>query len=483
MKLARRLVTLAIVLAMVMAFMIPTAMAASTPSITINANNPAATGSLEINYTWYKILSADIGVDGTVDPETGAANGGQVAYYVTDKEQADALKATNLFTVEQVASGADEWYVKLVADKTAEDIVSALSNPSFPLAEFATGTFTTTKTGNDISATTTVDAGYYYIVSDLGTKVALQTLTDVTINEKNSYPTISKNYNADTDALAGINDVVTYTIKVNIPATVAEEDIVLVDTISDGLTLNTEVTVTGAVESPVYTSAEFGETNTDNVYKLIIPAATVKANADKELIFTYTATVNEKAAVLEAESNIIHLKYSGYTTVDTAAVETKTLAFTVQKIDGANKDQLTGAEFSLWTAAQGGTMINLVKVTDREDVYRVATEAEATAANFVSAPVEAGVATIEGLNDITYYLQEDKAPTGYNKLAERKAIAVTAGTAAPSENIVDIQVENNTGLVLPSTGGIGTTIFYVLGGVLFLGALVILFTNKRMRQN
>ena len=86
-------------------------------------------------------------------------------------------------------------------------------------------------------------------------------------------------------------------------------------------------------------------------------------------------------------------------------------------------------------------------------------------------------AVIYGLDgDSTYTLREIKAPDGYNLLKDD--VKVVMGDDNKVQPIV-----NNAGSVLPSTGGIGTTVFYILGGLLAVGALVILITNKRMRAN
>ena len=138
--------------------------------------------------------------------------------------------------------------------------------------------------------------------------------------------------------------------------------------------------------------------------------------------------MNEKAVVGEPEENTAHLEYDDFKTVDVDVVETKTLAFDLQKVDTDGKTILAGAEFSLWTAATGGNQINLVDITAAgatTKTYRVATAAESSAAGFESAVIEAGTARIEGLNDTTYYLQEDNAPTGYNKLDSRTAAAAS----------------------------------------------------------
>ena len=122
---------------------------------------------------------------------------------------------------------------------------------------------------------------------------------------------------------------------------------------------------------------------------------------------------------------------------------------------------------------------------------------------------EDGKFVVKGLDDGTYYLKETKAPSEYNLLAsdiklEIKATTINKqdwngtdnvltaikikvnGNEEPGDidtGIVSTTVENNKGSVLPSTGGIGTTIFYVVGVILMLGAGVLLVTKKRMSSN
>ena len=111
-------------------------------------------------------------------------------------------------------------------------------------------------------------------------------------------------------------------------------------------------------------------------------------------------------------------------------------------------ETLTGAEFSLWTALTGGTQIPIIKVSD--GMYRVAKPAEATADGFVRAVIAAGQAQVKGLENKTYYLQEEKAPDGYNKLTARVEVTPDANTE------ITRVVENSQGQTFPSTGGIGT---------------------------
>lgn len=111
---------------------------------------------------------------------------------------------------------------------------------------------------------------------------------------------------------------------------------------------------------------------------------------------------------------------------------------------------------------------------------------------------ENGVLTFKGLGEGTYTITELVAPNGYNLLKNPITVVITAtagkdsctwtvkadGTdlTADTDHLYKLQVVNNAGTELPSTGGVGTTIFYILGGVLVLAAAVLLITRKRMGQ-
>lgn len=486
MKNIKKLASVLLALVMTLALAIPAFATANDASITIKSDAPEGSTQDQTEYTYYKILDADIKSVGDVDEETGelTTDPGIVSYYVTTQTRADALTGTGLFKAEKSASG-DRWYITLIDSTTsASTIAEKLGEIKSNFENVGTATM-----GEDGTVTKdNLAPGYYLIESSLGTKLAVQTLADVTIKEKNDYPTNTKEADVST---VSTGQTVTYTVEVAIPESVQEKDIKVVDTITKGLTMNTAITVTGGVEGTPATltfeenTAATGLPEGSKQYIATIPAATVIANKGKTLTLTYTATVNDQAVVNEPETNKAHIEYDHYVGKD-IDVNVVPHGFTVKKIDGNDVTEgmtdadkaaltaLTGAEFSLWSAETGGEQIALVKLAD--GIYRPATAEEKAAEGFTSAVIEAGEATINGLADGTYYLQEDKAPEGYNELTARVQVTVSADTAAVG---VDLTVANNQGTQLPSTGGIGTTIFYIAGGVLVLAAIIVLIAKRR----
>ena len=334
---------------------------------------------------------------------------------------------------------------------------------------------------------TGLNLGYYLVVSDLGALCSLDTTEpNVIIKEKNGEPTIDKkvqegaNWGETNDA--NIGDTVNFETTINV-IDGQPKNYVLHDKMSDGLTLDaTSVKVyrNGTVLTTGYTLVTDAEDKC--TFEIHFADGTLVANDVVKV--TYSALLNEKAVIAGAGNpNETRLTYGDNAHTEWDKTTTYTYKFDLVKTK-ADNTLLTGAEFKLYDAKTGGNEIALVKEAD--GTYRVATGAEKNAEGFQSATIEAGSVTIKGLDSGTYYLEETKAPAGYNVLPERVEVKIeganlNATMDGSTWTAGGVHVINNTGTELPSTGGMGTTIFYVLGGVLMAGAFVLLVVRKRMR--
>lgn len=95
-----------------------------------------------------------------------------------------------------------------------------------------------------------------------------------------------------------------------------------------------------------------------------------------------------------------------------------------------------------------------------------------------------GMIHIEGIKAGTYYLKETEAPKGYNLLKTIQKIEILEDGSIKlngTENTGNVRVQNNKGSLLPSTGGMGTTLIYLIGGALVLGSGIVLANKKRAK--
>ena len=231
-------------------------------------------------------------------------------------------------------------------------------------------------------------------------------------------------------------------------------------------------------------------------------------SADAEIKVTFTAKLNEKAVIGNPGNvNEMKLKYSNNPNDNTSKGETpwdKVVVFTYKldttKVDGTDTTKvLKDAEFKLYRKNSSNTN-EYVKVENDKVTGWTTNENEAS----VLKSGEDGKFVVKGLDDGTYYLKETKAPSEYNLLTSDIKLEIKAATTngqnwnGTDNALTDIQikvndgaptsgtngtvsttVENKKGSLLPSTGGIGTTIFYVIGGILMVGAGVILVSRRR----
>ena len=299
------------------------------------------------------------------------------------------------------------------------------------------------------------------------------------VDEKNPNPTIDKEVMEDSTGTWGdsnsaqIGDTVYFHTSVTLMK--GAKNYVLHDKMGDELTLNADsITVVGLTKGTDYTVVTTGLTDGCDFEVRFNQSYLDTIAASKTLVVEYSAVLNEKAKVESSALNKTQLTWGDKNGTTWDQTETKTYEFAVLKYAGTDseKNPLAGAVFQLKDA--NGNVVKLVKVSDTE--YRVANGNEAGAVdNFTT--VETDKIVIKGVDLDKYTLVEIEAPEGYNKLKAPVEVTVNA------DNALVVDVPNNTGAELPSTGGIGTTIFYVVGGILVVGAAVVLTTRKRMEKN
>ncbi len=328
---------------------------------------------------------------------------------------------------------------------------------------------------------TNLNLGYYLVDSTLGAVCSLDTTNPtVTIKEKNGKPTVDKeveeNSNKEWGAKndASIGDTVNY--KTTINAIDGEPtNYVLHDKMSEGLTFNpksVKVTVNGVNLETGWTLKTEGLTD-----GCTFEISFTDVNPNDVIVVTYSAVLNEKAVIYENKNtNDTWLSYGNESKTENAHTDTYTYKFDLVKTDSSDK-VLEGAEFKLYDAQTGGNEIKLVE--ESEGVYRVDAKGSAT--------IKAGQVIIKGLDSGTYWLEETKAPEGFNKLADRVEVKIEKANLDATVNDDTwtnggVHVINKTGTELPSTGGMGTTVFYVLGSILVIGAAVLLITRRRMSK-
>lgn len=347
--------------------------------------------------------------------------------------------------------------------------------------------------------------GYYLVDSSVGSLCVLNTTNpDLTIAEKNGVPSVEKgvkniqNGTYGTSNNASIGDTVYF--KTTITAQPGAQNYVLHDKMTEGLTFDkNSVNVTlhkkaTNVDETLGTNADYNVEIT-NLEKTD-PKCTFHINftqtlcnrlaANDTITVTYSATLNENAVIAgEGNKNETKLKYGDSQETQPSVTNTKTFEmnvfkYTENKTDKTKKDGLPGAVFTLSKKSDGTEPIKLIDKSS--NVYRVAKTDETNTITEVITP-DNGRFTIQGLGAGTYYLTETKQPAGYNKLSGPVTVVIDeTGLVKVGESEANpVKVENKTGTVLPSTGGAGTTMIYLVGAVLVLGSGVVLVTKRRVK--
>lgn len=537
MKATKRIfsVFLTCVLAFTMAFAM--GLTASAADYTITINKPA--GDIDRTYEAYQIFQGNLDGNTLSDIEWGTGIDG--AAFLTELQKNTTY-----------ASCTD---AKAVAEKLA-----FFTNDSDEAVAFAklAGKFLTTATASSSTGQITVPAGYYLlkdvttVTDDALSLNILKVVKDVEVNPKADHPTVDKKIGTDISTgvaanEATIGDKVPFVIASKVPQMqgYTKYFFVLNDSMTAGLTYNKDVAIKIGTTTLAADAYDVVYDDTANTMKIVIKNfIQYKSEAGKDIVVTYSATLNEQADLTQAgNKNTVKLTYSNNPNVDykgdnepdttdpvgeTPEHVTVTYSTKLQltKVDGADHNvKLEGVEFqitgtSIKTAVSkgeyfkqdaAGTYYQLKDGTFTETAPTAETESKYVSTSVKYAKVTDtteqanmqkvtaigttdanGVITFEGLGAGTYYITELKTKSGYNLLTAPITVTITA---APSEtgcgwtvssnatfedDMVKLTVENNKGSVLPITGGIGTTIFYVIGGLLVCGAAVMAITKKKL---
>ena len=378
-------------------------------------------------------------------------------------------------------------------------------------------------TANGITLTfSNLPLGWYLVVSDLvdldkGALCSIGTTDpNAVIREKNSKPTIEKEvYEGDTLGYsndAGIGDTVKFQTRIHVTDG-NPTNYVLHDTMSNGLKFNSESVKVYLLRDRAGAENEFaGYLTVNNDYELVTSpndSCTFEIKFRKTLMpfdriqVDYSATVTSDAVIGTAgNDNKAVLTYgNNSTTTESSTTKTYVWEMGVRKFANLGGDDtnhaLADAEFQLYKMDGETKKYAKFAETSTTSVYKLTGWTNnATEAIKVKTPANGNI-TFEGLDAGTYYLEETKAPVGYNKLTAPITVVIDRGTlpTVASQTIsytvkygdttADdhvVRVENKAGTVLPSTGGMGTTLFYVIGGGLMVAAIVLLVTKKRMEN-
>lgn len=499
MKHARKLASLLLALVMVFAL--------ATTAFAQEVTRTDGKGSITISnaakgetYTIYKLFDATVSADNSSIAYTGKIPEILKPYFEADKNgyisaTPAAKEGENMS--EGLKAALKTWTADATATATAKSDGSALT-----FKGLAYGYYVVTTTQGDLAIS--VDS----------------TMPDVTIVDKNSSTPKELHKTASSDNVS-IGDTVTYTVRFKTSnyygAGENAKEIVsytIEDTLPDFLS---DVKVT----SIIVDNDGNDETKDDqaNVTAQFVDKKIVIKWYDEEknqflynngatITITYTAVVTEKAAIDgDGNTNKVTVKWTtkdgtepGPDKVEDVAT-IYTYAIALKKVDNQGKP-LPGAvfQFPFYVKAKADA--------DGAYIYAGTTEGEGLT-NQITTP-ENGVIVVKGVKADTYEITEFKAPDGYNKLTAPVTVtAVKTGKTTTNTTVyldkdgkvvgkdsdakvtevnVDIAtiaatavvVVNKAGTELPSTGGMGTTIFYVLGSVLVLGAVVLLVTKKRM---
>ena len=480
MKLSRKILSLVLVLALAMVMGLATTAFAEEGGETTTNGSITITNALNgETYNAYQILYL----------ESYDAKNNIYAYKANSAWEA-WLKTQNKYVAVN-----PQGYVTWVEGASAADFAKAAKGQLS--GKIADGHVTPTADGS--ATISNLKLGYYLVDSTVGALCELNTTKPgVEITDKNPEPTIEKKVQEDSDESWGdVNDAdigQTVKFKSTISAKPGARKYVVHDKMDSQLKFVSVTSITAGDATLTegagndYTVVTTG-LNDDCTFHIVFTESYLNSiTADTDIVINYTAKLTSDAVADTGYLNDTWLNYGDnqQTEHDTTTTYTWKLPIYKYHMDGKTKTALAGAEFILYKGSEDSNK-EYAQVVNGKLTGWTKTKKDAT--TLVSGAD--GMIAVEGLDADTYYLEETKAPGGYNKLAGPVKVeishAVTDANAhmthtlkQDTTNVEKVEIENKSGTELPSTGGIGTTIFYVLGSILVIGAVVLLIAKKRM---
>lgn len=402
-------------------------------------------------------------------------------------------------------------YMSFIAGKNGDADRREFAQKALAYAKKTTGINTKSESTKENETTVTfngLNLGYYLVGSTTGSLCGLDTThKTVEIAEKNSVPTVEKTI-TDGGVLAtdhksnsvNIGDIVTFQTMIDVKK--GAQGYELHDTLSTGLKLISKINdhtnspimavATGTDESgkPFHNNltkdSHYTITYDDHSFTVTILDSYLKTHetVDYHIAISYKAILTDAAVVGGAgNTNKTYLKYGVSSESAPSTTTTYTFGIPVLKYTVDVSKPLAGAEFKLYIDSNCNDESTALKFSLNNNKYRY----DNTNGKTILTSLETtGRIDIEGLKEGTYYLKETKAPKGYNLLKNPVTIKIDSEgkiyvNNSTTENTGDVKVENKSGTVLPNTGGVGTTMIYLIGGALVLGSGVVLVTKRRVK--
>ena len=492
-KAMKKLMAALLAVAMVCAMAIPAfAAPATNGSITVQNTVDGKT------YNIYKILNLE--TNGT---------GNDASSYTAFKYKATTEWESFVGSSIYLKSDKDGYVTWKDTAENAADI-EAFSKAAMKFAKDLTPVATKVADSSGSVTFTGLELGYYLITSDVDTSskalcMLSTTKPSATVQEKNGAPTVTKEVEYASGSWGQGNDG-NVGDTVNFQTTIYVTDgnptnYVLHDKMSNGLTFKEDSIAVKVNDTTPITNYTVKYTNTDKcTFEISFPNGTLQTN-DK-VVVTYSATINSDAVVGTAgNENETWLKYGNNGETTHGKTKTYTWSFNIFKyFTDSNNDMryLANVEFVLYRK-NADDKAEYAKF-DSNNKLSGWTEAESEAGKLKTNATS--IVGVEGLDKGTYFLKEITTPDGFNGLTSDVEVQIDSScntlngatytvqykmvneddfTDTDEEEKV-VPIENKRGTVLPGTGGIGTTIFYVVGGGLMVAAAILLITKKRMEN-